>query len=58
MEEILKILQEIRDIGEVSNPVIQGLAEKAMRLVSENHLYTKEEVLNILDRRDGIEVED
>ena len=58
MEQVLEILQEIRLIGETSNPVVQDLADKAINLMLNNPTFTKDEVMDILNRKEGIIVDD
>jgi len=58
MEQVLEILQEIRGIGETSNPVVGDLATKAINLILNNPTLTHKEMIEILDRKEGIDPKD
>jgi len=58
MEEVLEILQEIRGIGEASNPVVGDLATKAINIILNNPTLTHKEMMDILDRKEGIDSND
>ena len=55
MREIIKLATEIKSIAETSSPVIFDLSEKLLHILELEEIYTKEEVMEVLDRRDGID---
>ena len=58
MEQLLNKLQEIRMLAENTNPVIEDLAQEAIQHLIDNPTFTKEEVMEKLNRLDGIETND
>lgn len=53
MEEITKLAKEIRRLSETSDPVIYGLSEKLIHLLETSEIYTKEELIKIIERTDN-----
>ena len=58
MEEIKQIIKEISWLAESSSPVMHDMAELALEKLNSNTFYTHNEVLEILNRKEGIETEE
>lgn len=58
MEEIKQIIKEIVWLAETHSPTIHDLAEIALEKLNSNTFYTHNEVLEILNRKEGIETEE
>ena len=52
MDEIVDLLFEIRRLAEGTSPVIHDLSQEALDHLSKNNLYTMDEIMKMLDRRD------
>ena len=53
MEEILKLAKEIRRIAESTDPVIHDMSDKLIHLLETSEIYTKEELIKIIERTDN-----
>lgn len=53
MEEITNIAKEIRQRAETSDPVIHDLSDKLIHLLETSEIYTKEELIKIIERTDN-----
>lgn len=58
MKELLHKLQEIKMIADNSNPVIADLVQEAIQHLIDNPTFTKEEVMEKLNRLEGLETND
>ena len=58
MEQLLEKLQEIKRIAVNSSPVIEDLTQEAIQYLIDNPTFTKEEVMEKLNRIEGIETDD
>jgi len=58
MEELTKLIKEINRLSENTSPVIHDLAQQALHNLRKNQYLTMKEVLSILDRKEGLELEE
>jgi len=55
MKEIRKIVDEIVTLAEPVSPVIYDLSKELQDILTDNTIYTHAEVMDILNRIEGIE---
>ena len=57
MEKLLELAQEIKWLSETSSPTIHDLSCEMVEYILDNPMFSKEEIMQMLNRRDNIEVE-
>ena len=57
MEKLKQLLKEIEWLSSTSSGVINDMAQEALRILDTKDFYTKEEIMQMLNRRDNIETE-
>ena len=57
MDELLNKIKDMRDIAETHSPVLYDMACDTLHYLEYNKFYTHQEVLEMLNRRDDIELD-
>lgn len=57
MEKLLELAVEIRWLSETSSPTIHDLACDMVEYIKKNPMFTQDEIMQMLNRRDNIDIE-
>jgi len=57
MSKLFELANEIKWLSETCAPVIHDLACEMVDFINKNPMYTQEEIIQMLNRRDNIETE-